>query len=95
MRCVRHIKRPRVCGLKYFLHHSYYITQKYIIQLEKKNLSLIKKYFNFAEKSDFPNLKNIEKINYNLKENRIQKKIKKIKNFKISYKEKLKQVKGY
>ncbi len=82
-------------NLKKELIKKKYITQKYIIQLEKKNLSLIKKYFNFAEKSGFPNLKNIEKINYNLKENRIQKKIKKIKNFKISYKEKLKQVKGY
>ena len=63
--------------------------------MEKKNYAIIKKCFNFAEKSKFPKINKFENINYEYSESKEQKKIKKINKIKVSFSEKLQQVKGY
>ena len=89
------IKNSPFENLKKELLKKKYINEKHIKNLERKYYSKIKRYFLYAERGKFPNKKNIEEINYSKKENKIQKKLKKIKNYKIQFNQKIQQVKGY
>ena len=89
------IKNTPYENLKRELLKKNYISDKYIKKLEKKYYMKIKKYFDYAEKSKFPNSKNIEKINFSMKENKFKRKLRKIKNYKVEFNQQLQQVKGY
>lgn len=71
------------------------LSIKKIDQLEQKINAHINNCYLYAEKSKFPNEKNFLKKNYNFNENKYLKKIRVLKNAKLSLKYKILQSKGY
>jgi len=89
------IKNGPFDNFKKILLKKKYISNLYLAKIEKDFDKKIKQYFNFARNSKFLKIKNFSKINYCPKESNMQKKIKKISKTKISFQQKIEQVKGY
>ena len=81
--------------LKKALLKKKYISEINIKNIQKKIDLKINKYFSYAEKATFPNIKNLEKLNLNFSINKMQKKLPKLFKNKINYDQIIRQTKGY
>jgi TPP-dependent pyruvate/acetoin dehydrogenase alpha subunit len=81
--------------MKKKLLKSNLLTQKKIIIFEQKIKKEISKYFEFADKSKFPLIKNFLEKNYDLNLNKNLKKIKVLSSSKLKFDQEIKQAKGY
>lgn len=76
------------------------IKNKFLSEKEFKHINnsaemKIKNSFDFAKKSKYPNLNDIEKINFNIKKCRTKNKLKKLEKNNYNFGQKIIQVKGY
>ena len=81
--------------LKKALLKKKYISEINIKNIQKKIDIKINKYFSYAEKATFPNIKNLEKLNLNFSISKMQKKLPKLFKNKINYDQIIRQTKGY
>ena len=72
-----------------------FLTKKDVKRMNASAREEIEKSFDFAKKSKFPNINDMEKINYNLKKNNKTNKLKKLEKNNYYFGQKIIQVKGY
>jgi TPP-dependent pyruvate/acetoin dehydrogenase alpha subunit len=82
-------------NLKKILLKKKYISDFYLKKLHKITKKKIDNFFDYAEKSPYPNIKNLENINFDNNLSRQQKKLPLIIKNKVKLNQELKQAKGY